>query len=53
MILRPEIKGAHDRRSGRGNIEQQEYHVQQLIHHTYRRHRVIGMMAQHKRIHHA
>lgn len=53
MILRPEIKGAHDRRSGRGNIEQQKYHVQQLINHTYRCHRIIGMMAQHKRIHHA
>ena len=31
MILRPEIEGAHDGSSGRGNIEQQEYHVQQLI----------------------
>ena len=53
LILCPEIERAHHRCAYGRNVEQQKDHVQQLVDYTDRCHSIVGMMAQHQRVHHA
>ena len=53
LVFRSKIERAHHGGADRSDVEEEEYHVEQLVDYADSRHGIVGMMAQHQRIDHA